>query len=105
MPFQQSLTKVFLIDSLGNKLSYTSTSSDPEGNFLKYRPKHLCRIDVQYELKGWELGLSIRYNSYLQNIDKAFVGFPIVYVVPGIRIRDKGKNGDYIIDLRFGKSF
>ncbi len=98
--------KVFLIDSLGNKLSYTSTSSDPEGNFLKYRPKHLCRIDVQYELKGWELGLSIRYNSYLQNIDKAFVGFPIVYVVPGIQtVRDKGKNGDYIIDLRFGKSF
>jgi len=98
--------KVFFTDSLGNKLSYTSTSSDPEGNFLKYRPKHLSRIDLQYEIKAWETGISLRYNSYLQNIDKAFVGFPIIYVVPGIQtIRDKGKNGDYIIDLRFGKSF
>jgi len=98
--------EVFYLDSFGQKLSFVSTSSNPDGNYLKYRPKHLIRIDVQYELKRWELGASCRYNSYLQNIDKAFVSFPIALVVPGIqKVRDRGKNGDYIIDLRVGKTF
>lgn len=97
--------KVFYVDSLGNQLSFVTTSSDPEGNFLKYRPKHLVRIDIQYEWKKWEIGASLRYNSYLQNIDRAFVSFPIGLVVPGIQdARDRGKDGDYIIDLRFGKT-
>lgn len=98
--------EVFYIDSLGNKLTFKNTSSDTNGNYLKYRPKHLVRLDVQFEYKSWETGLSFRYNSYLQNIDKAFVSFPIANVVPGVQtIRDKGKNGDYVIDFRIGKTY
>jgi hypothetical protein len=42
----------------------------------------------------------------MQNIDLAFVSIPIVFAVPGIQtVRDKGKNGDYVIDLRFGKTY
>jgi outer membrane receptor for ferrienterochelin and colicins len=100
--------EVFYKDSFNKDfdLSFKTTSSNPEGNFLKYRPKHLARIDVQYDLKKWEIGISGRYNSYLQNIDTAFVSFPISYAVPGIQsMRDKGKMGDYIIDFRLGKTF
>ena len=98
--------EVFYTDSLGKKLTFKNTSSDTAGNYLKYRPKHLARLDVQYELKGWEAGVSVRYNSYIQNIDKAFVSFPISLFVPGIqKIRDKGKQGDPIIDLRVGKTW
>lgn len=98
--------EVFYTDSLGHQLSFKSTSSDTIGNYLKYRPKHLARLDVQFEHKGWEAGVSGRYNSYLQNIDLAFVSIPIALAVPGIQtIRDKGKHGDYIIDFRFGKTY
>ncbi len=98
--------EIFYKDSSGKSLSFRNTSSDKNGNFLKYRPKHLVRLDVQFEYKSWEAGISVRYNSYLQNIDTAFVNFPINLFVPGIQtIREQGKNGDYIIDLRFGKSF
>lgn len=98
--------EVFYIDSLGNKLTFKNTSSDTGGNYLKYRPKHLARLDIQMEYKTWEAGVSGRYNSYLQNIDKAFVSFPISYVVPGVQsVRDDGKKGDYIIDFRVGKTY
>jgi iron complex outermembrane receptor protein len=97
--------EVFYIDSLGNELTFKNTSSNPEGNYLKYRPKHLIRLDLQFEYKTWEAGVSLRYNSYLQNIDKAFVSFPIANAVPGVQTwRDKGKQGDNIIDLRVGKT-
>lgn len=98
--------KVFYTDSTGKDLTFRNTSSNPEGNYLKYRPKHLVRLDIQYEIKKWEIGISGRYNSYMQNIDLAFVSIPIVFAVPGIQtVRDKGKNGDYVIDLRFGKTY
>ncbi len=97
---------VFYTDSLNNKLTFANTSSDTSGYFLKYRPKHLARLDLQYSLRQWELGVSMRYNSYLQNIDKAFVSFPIAFVAPGVQtVRDEGKKGDHVFDLRFGKSF
>lgn len=86
-----------------NELSFKSTSSNPEENFLKYRPKHLIRIDLQHDYKSFENGISFRYNSYLKNIDKAFIAFPISALVPGIdSVRQKGKSGDFIFDYRFG---
>ena len=66
----------------------------------------MARLDLQFEQKGWEAGVSGRYNSYLQNIDLAFVSIPIALAVPGIQtMRDKGRHGDYIIDLRFAKTY
>ncbi|MCB9250937.1 MAG: TonB-dependent receptor plug domain-containing protein [Flavobacteriales bacterium] len=98
--------KVFYVDSMGNQLTFNSTSSNPETGFLKYRPKNLVRADMQIEFYGFETGISFRYNSALINVDKAFVSFPISLVVPGIQeTRDQGKNGDYIFDLRVAKSF
>ncbi len=97
--------EVFYTDFRGKGLTFANTSSNPTGNFLKYRPKHLIRLDLQFDRKKWESGLSIRYNSYLQNIDTAFISFPISSVVPGIQtIRNTGKNGDYVIDIRLGKT-
>ncbi|MFM9945593.1 MAG: hypothetical protein ACKVQB_10215, partial [Bacteroidia bacterium] len=98
--------EVFYKDSLGRELTFRNTSSNPTGNFLKYRPKHLVRLDLQFEYDTWEAAVSGRYNSYLQNIDTAFICFPISFAVPGIQtMRDKGKNGDYVIDLRIGKTY
>lgn len=96
--------EMFYKDIYGNPLTFANTSSNTDGNFLKYRPKHLVRADLQYEYKTWEIGTSLRYNSFIRNIDKAFIVFPISTFVPGIEdFRQKGKNGDYIFDIRIGK--
>ncbi|NUM30741.1 MAG: TonB-dependent receptor [Bacteroidetes bacterium] len=94
----------FAHDIYNNELTYTNTSSNPSVNFLKYRPKHLVRLDLQYDIKSFEFGASYRYNSPIKNIDKAFITFPISALVPGIEdFRQMGDKGDYIFDVRAGK--
>ncbi|MEO8760083.1 MAG: TonB-dependent receptor, partial [Bacteroidia bacterium] len=66
-------------DSHGNyvpppqtKLSYNSTSLNNAGNTLKYRYKHMIKADVDFKIYKFNLGISYRYYSKMQNIDKAF---------------------------------
>ena len=60
--------------------------------------------------KKLSLGSSLRYNDFMQNIDKVFTeplineGIPGVFDgIPGINTaREKFKGGDFIIDIRAG---
>ena len=47
----------------------------PAGNLLKYRSQHLVRFDAEVRRDNWFLGMSVRYQSALQNIDKAWLAF------------------------------
>lgn len=90
--------------------TYLSTSSDNSNNILKYRLQHLVRADVEFTYNKWSLGVSGRYNSRMQNIDKIFLDldspeFPI-NVDTGInRWRDEKTTGDYVFDWRLGHQF
>ncbi|MCW3084826.1 MAG: hypothetical protein JWP12_2192 [Bacteroidetes bacterium] len=65
-------------------------------NILKYRYQHTAKGDVQLGYKKLGFGVSCRYNSYMENIDKFFVE-----AIPGIKeYRDKNKNGDVVFDGR-----
>ncbi len=104
----RSLTpnKVFILDSQGIELSYLSTSSDTLNYFLKYRSRHNFKADIQFDKKGWSVGLSARYNSFIENIDKAFVSFPINLFITGIQNRRMLQNkGNLIFDVRLSKTF
>lgn len=47
------------------------------------------------------LGVSVRYNSYMQNIDRIFLEPLLTQSVPGIsRGRQLNPNGDWITDVR-----
>ena len=87
-------------------ITFVSTSSDPTNNVLKYRYKHLLRFDALLEFKGIGLGSSIRFNSYMQNIDKIFEetigqGPNALEFFPGVKdSREINKNGDLIFDAR-----
>ena len=63
--------------SLNTDSLYRSTFSDST-NVLKYRFKHLIKGDIQISYKGFTLGASTRYNSYIENIDAIFVNNPII---------------------------
>jgi outer membrane cobalamin receptor len=52
--------------------SYKSTSLDTSGNVLKYRFKNMFKADVEVRIHKLGLGMSYRYYSKMQNIDKAF---------------------------------
>jgi hypothetical protein len=108
-PIMLEPNKVFAIDSSPKKQEYTYnfTGTDSVNNPLKYRYNQLAKIDAQFTyLKKYMLGLSMRYNSYMQNIDRVFVTAPISTASPGI---DRGRllnpNGDWVFDLRAGYTY
>ena len=49
--------------------AYLSTFSNPEFETLKYRNRHMVKIDFQLDYKKIAFGLSTRYNSLMENID------------------------------------
>jgi outer membrane receptor protein involved in Fe transport len=97
------LEREILIDGeVLNSLTYKNNSSDP--SVLKYRYKHIAKIDVEMIYKGISLGGGFRYNDFMRNIDKIFTEEWIGGdngMIPGInKAREKFKDGDLVIDLR-----
>ncbi len=86
--------------------NYTSTSSNPSNNILKYRMQHLIRGDVSLRQSHWHIGFSSRYNSHMQNIDNAFEKLEFYFPKdfnPGIiQWRESHQKGDWIFDARAG---
>lgn len=89
-------------------LTFANSSSDPSNNILKYRFQHLLKLDLEATIKGFSAGASLRYNSFMQNLDKVFLvldtsmatGTPVLptgYVK--YRLDRYGKE-DYVIDTR-----
>jgi outer membrane receptor protein involved in Fe transport len=89
---------------LGNPITYRSSSSD--STMLKYRYKHIAKADLEIVYKGFSLGGSFRYNSFMKNIDLIFtqpiIESPAIGITGINESREKFKNGDLIIDLRAG---
>ena len=58
--------------SLNTNPFYRASFSDSSTNMLKYRFNHLAKADIQATFKKWSLGGSMRYNSFMKNIDRVF---------------------------------
>jgi len=89
-------------DVYGLELNYFNTSSlDSNTLFLKYRHKHIAKLDVEFKRKKLSFGTSFRYNSFMQNVDYIFVSPLFETIVPGIpESREKLNKGDFIVDTR-----
>lgn len=85
------------------------------GNILKYRYEHTAKVDLQVDYKKWSAGISVRYNSFMKNIDASFQDpvlldvFPFlinapqyhIYVLPGLKeYREEHNTGDIVFDYR-----
>lgn len=91
----------FAKDSVGNKLSYQTTSSDTTDGILKYRSLRTFKMDASYSRKRFQVGMSWRYQSQIQNIDKAFIDPLFAFFVPGIQTGlDLNPKGYWITDMR-----
>ena len=75
---------------------------------LKYRFNHLVKVDVEAEWKGYSIGVSSRYNSFMKNVDAIFEDELIngLYILPGLeRYREVNSGGNLVFDARIGYSF
>ncbi len=93
--------------SLNNDPKYTATFSDSGTNMLKYRFKHLAKVDIEAIYKQFSIGTSMRYNSFMSNIDAKFEdGFLGQDFLVGLKdYRQKHNNGSLVFDLRMGFKF
>lgn len=97
--------------SLTNDSAYMASLSDTTSTMLKYRYRHLIKGDVQFDYNKWSLGFSLRYNSFMENIDKTFeelwvpIGMASInfgdYILPGLPDwRAAHNTGDLVADAR-----
>lgn len=93
--------------SLNKDSSYLLTFSDTSSSMLKYRFRHLVKVDIQATYKNIYLGASARYNSFMSNIDKIFEDE--IYgqeILPGLQqYRLNNQDGSLVFDARLGYSF
>ena len=99
-PRQVSYDSAFIVKVGGIGTVMGSDSTD----FLKYRSKSMIKADLGVEWKKFEIGLSVRYTSRMENIDKIFVSGLLDFAFqPGLGIghyRKYHRHGDTIYDLR-----
>jgi len=88
--------------SLNNDAIYRTSFSDTSTNMLKYRFNHLAKADVQASYKKWSVGGSMRYNSFMRNIDRAFeVGVLGTELLIGMQhYRQQFNQGVFVFDAR-----
>ncbi len=70
-------------------------SSFPE-NVLKYRSRHMAKLDLQLERGKWGMGISNNYLSHMLAIDRIFE-----FIIPGVQdFRNENNKGHIVTDLR-----
>ena len=87
------------VKKVGLSVYMGSDSTD----FLKYRSRHTAKGDIEVSRGKFAIGMSVRYNSRIENIDKIFVGGIDLFFPPGLGIGDYRSyhtGGDIVFDLR-----
>ena len=80
--------------------------SDTTSNMLKYRFRHLAKGDIQLQYKKLQLGFTVRYNSFMENIDGTFENgantiIGNTQVLPGLKeYRERNNKGSIVFDAR-----
>ncbi|MCB0807120.1 MAG: TonB-dependent receptor [Bacteroidales bacterium] len=90
--------------------TFTNTSVNPEKDILKYRFIHTVKADLGLELYGFSPGISIKYFSKIENLDKAIEDFERVTNASGgttqpVKYMDyfyEHNNGNLLLDARIG---
>jgi outer membrane cobalamin receptor len=78
-----------------------SATNSSTQNILKYRYRHIAKADVELSYKKFAVGVSMRYNSFMENIDHFFVDPLFAHILPGIaEYRQRFHNGDIVFDNR-----
>jgi outer membrane cobalamin receptor len=83
-------------------LAVDTLRNSSKTNILKYRYRHLFKADVECTIKKFSAGISVRYNSFMENIDKLFEYGFFTSLPPMKEYREKHNTGDTVWDFRCG---
>lgn len=94
------------------EFTFQNTSVDPSKNILKYRFLHSFKGDIEFVFKGFAPGMSVKYFSRIENLDKAIEDFELATNAAGGSIQpikymnyfNNHNNGNWILDLRISYS-
>lgn len=93
--------------------TYRNTSVNPENEILKYRFLHTFKADIEFVYRKFSPGVSLKYFSQIENLDKAIADFERATVAAGGSVQPvqymdyyyNHNNGNLVIDLRIGYTF
>ncbi len=93
--------------------SYRTTSVDPGKSILKYRFLHTVKADFQLDFKNSSAGVSFKYFSKIENLDKAIAEFEQATINTGGSLQPvkymnyfyHHNNGNIIFDFRISHTF
>ena len=96
-----------------NEFSYQTTSIDPSKNILKYRFLHTIKADIEFDIGNFSTGVSFKYFSKIENLDKAIEDLENYTKQTGGTIQpieymdyfNNHNNGNYIFDFRVSQLF
>lgn len=93
--------------SLNPDSTYKATFSDTSTNMLKYRFRHMAKLDVQAGYRNFFVGISTRFNSHMVNIDKVFEeSIAGNEILEGLKeYREKYNKGALVFDSRIGYTY
>lgn len=116
-PTTAMLGYTYLIPTYLDWEDIASATSISEYNVLKYRFRHTFTGSWDVNFRGFDIGISGRYFSFMENIDLAFQ-IDDNLIVPGLKsyresrqkdnfdpTKPGGYKGDFILDARAGYSF
>ncbi len=87
--------------SLDFNLKTDTLKNSSTQNILKYRYRHIAKADIEFCYKKFAIGFSMRYNSFMENIDKFFVDPFFSSILPGVAAyRARFHSGDIVFDNR-----
>ena len=96
-----------------NEFSYRTTSIDPGKNILKYRFLHTIKADIEFTVKNFSTGVSFKFFSRIENLDKAIQDLEEYTKQTGGTIQpieymdyyNNHNNGNFIFDFRVSQIF
>jgi iron complex outermembrane receptor protein len=91
-------------DTLITEQSFThrNTSIDSTTNILKYRFRHLGKMDMEFTYRKWAIGYSFRYYSFMENIDKVIYDLDAIKGPGGLNTGIIADRGDFQTELPNG---
>jgi iron complex outermembrane receptor protein len=92
----------------GKDFSYETTSVNPSKDILKYRFLHTIKLDFEVNYKRFTAGMSMKYFSKIENLDKAIFDFEDATIASGgttqpilyRKYYENHNNGNIILDAR-----
>ena len=104
---------VYAVDDRGREYSYDSVSVDPSKKILKYRFLHTIKFDIGFDYRSFSAGMSLRYYSKIENLDKTVFDFEDATLASGGTLQPilyrnyfyNHNNGNAIVDIRLSYKF